>query len=63
MKEEPAAPPICADGNCSALATLYHHGKPYCGKHALELLEAGERPETPMDVVNRLKAISAAATE
>lgn len=56
MHKEAVVPPSCAAENCSALATLFHHGKPYCGKHALELLEAGERAETPADVVNRLDA-------
>jgi hypothetical protein len=60
MQKAPSAPPICEAESCSALATLYHHEKPYCGKHALELLEAGERAETPADVLNRLDAASAA---
>jgi hypothetical protein len=37
--------PICFCPGCSTPATIIHHGSPYCGKHALAKLEAGEQPD------------------
>jgi hypothetical protein len=45
-RDQPAAILCCAHA-CSQLASLIHSGKPYCGRHALDLLEAGEQPDTP----------------
>jgi hypothetical protein len=36
---------LCAAEGCTECATIFHAGKPYCGKHALALLESGERPD------------------
>lgn len=49
MNKEPAVPPTCAADDCAGLATLFHGGRPYCGKHALELLEKEGHAETPRD--------------
>lgn len=35
-----ASPVACSALGCSSLATIIHDQKPYCGKHALEFLEA-----------------------
>jgi len=35
-------PAPCAIAGCGAAATILHRSKPYCGKHALELIEAGD---------------------
>ncbi len=37
---KPAPPPVaCSAEGCSQHATILHKGNPYCGGHALELLE------------------------
>jgi hypothetical protein len=40
----------CAASNCTLAATIIHKSKPYCGKHALNLLESGEAPERSRDL-------------
>jgi hypothetical protein len=39
--------PACSATGCASPATIIHRSMPYCGKHALELLESGESPERP----------------
>lgn len=44
-------PPVdCSVEQCGEQATIMHRSKPYCGKHALELLEAGEAPDRSRDL-------------
>ena len=35
-------PAPCSVPRCGGAATILHRSKPYCGKHALELIEAGD---------------------
>ena len=39
----------CSVRLCGRTATLLHQRKPYCGKHALDLAEAGEPFERQAD--------------
>lgn len=45
-----ASSPDCSVDRCSRAATIVHRSKPYCGKHALARLEAGEAPDRAEDV-------------
>lgn len=40
----------CSVDNCARAATILHRSNPYCGKHALALLERGEAPDRPQDL-------------
>jgi hypothetical protein len=42
-------PVLCSIDRCSQPASLLHRGKHYCGRHALDLLNAGERPDMASD--------------
>ena len=39
----------CSAERCLLPATIFHRSKPYCGKHALALLDAGDRPDRAED--------------
>jgi len=42
MRLKDPVPTACSSDGCSRQATIVHHGQPYCGKHALAKLDAGE---------------------
>lgn len=51
FKLEVTGPIVCCAPDCAKPATILHKLKPYCGKHALELLESGEGFERRIDYI------------